>query len=146
MKNNLSDKNLTITFRSTVLMKPISQFGQSAFGPTVNVLRLLPLGTQTEAWLFDRLLQMPLSLQEAISLPQKYKRAVHGLLCQYTSVLYMNKYIELPFDILEGTSQNELGVPLMRYMAENRWPFPHMLHRYKADRLINIPSEHGLDI
>jgi hypothetical protein len=98
-----------------------------AFAPTLKVLRLISITPEAENWLFERLTDEPITIKEALSASQENQRVLSELLTQYVMFFHLNKHLKYPPEFLNGTSETVLGVHLIRYMAEQRWPFPHLL-------------------
>jgi hypothetical protein len=96
------------------------------------MLNPLYLNPEAESWLFYRLDEGPITINETFSLSSEHKMALQEMLNQYVTFFYLNRLLKLPADILTGTSTVEIGVPLMRYMVSNRWPYPHLLPKRSA--------------
>ncbi len=68
-----------------------------------------------------------LSGQEIADLGAQERVCLKLLLMQYCQFFIMFTDLWFPDDFLDGSSRSQLGKPLLRYMAEHRWPFPQML-------------------
>lgn len=86
-----------------------------------------PLDLSAEDFVYERLASGPFSLLDALQLPSRYRRVVREILTQYIMFFEMN--CDLPFagDFLDDSSNEQLGIPLLLYINEHRWPFPQLL-------------------
>lgn len=53
-------------------------------------------------------------------------RALSEILTQYIMFLSMFTDLTFPDWFLQGSNRTALGAPVLRYMAEHRWPFPEL--------------------
>lgn len=86
-----------------------------------------PLDLSAEGYVYERLASGPLSLLDVHQLPSRYRRVVHEILLQYIMFLEMNHELPFPPDFLDDSSNEQLGMPLLVYINEHRWPFPQLL-------------------
>jgi tetratricopeptide (TPR) repeat protein len=85
------------------------------------------LDLSAEGYVYERLASGPLSLLDVHQLPSRYRRVVHEILTQYIMFLEMNRDLPFPPDFLDDSSNEQLGIPLLLYINEHRWPFPQLL-------------------
>ncbi len=79
-------------------------------------------------WLFSTFKDREaITAEDVVAMPQDEARALYEILTQYIMFLTMNPDLWFPDEFLLGSSDSRLGVSLLRYMAEHRWPFPQML-------------------
>lgn len=109
------------------VQQPLYNFLQLAVGSDLQTLNDVPFSTDAEQWLFNRLAESALPIKEAIQLEPSKKRVLAELLKQYVMFLSMNEHLLFEADFLKATSETKLGLPLLRYIAKHRWPFPQML-------------------
>lgn len=109
------------------VLEPVYNFLQMAYGPELKTLQQVPFSSSAENWLFERLSGAPLTIKEAIKLEPDRKSVLSMFLTQYVMFLTMFKDLKFAPDFLAGTSETVLGLQLLQYMAEHRWPFPQML-------------------
>lgn len=86
-----------------------------------------PLDLSAEGYVYERLASGPLSLLDVHQLPSRYRRVLREILTQYIMFLEMNRDLPFPPDFLDGSSNEQLGIPLLLYINEHRWPFPQLL-------------------
>jgi tetratricopeptide (TPR) repeat protein len=86
-----------------------------------------PLDLSAESYVYERLASGPLSLLDVHQLPSRYQRVVREIFTQYIMFLEMNRDLPFPPDFLEDSSNEQLGIPLLLYINEHRWPFPQLL-------------------
>lgn len=80
-----------------------------------------------QEYVFHRFLHGPLTALEVHQLPVSYQRLIREILMQYIIFLQMNQDLPFPYDFLEGSTNEQLGEPILGYIYEHRWPFPQML-------------------
>lgn len=86
-----------------------------------------PLDLSAEDYVYGRLISSPFSLLDAHQLSPRYRRLLREVLTQYIMFLRMNRDLPFPPDFLEGSSKEQLGLPLLQYIYKHRWPFPQLL-------------------
>ena len=104
----------------------IYNFSQRCF---VGEKDLSEVDLSYEGALFKRLVAGSISQVEAHQLPAGQRRVFRELLTQYIMFLEMNKQLPFPSDFLAGSSPDELGRNLLKYICHYRWPFPQMFSR-----------------
>jgi len=87
----------------------------------------VPLDLSAEDYVFARLINGSLNLLEVHQLPSKHRRLLREVLTQYIMFLEMNRGLPFPPGFLDGSSKEQLALPLLQYIHEHRWPFPQML-------------------
>jgi hypothetical protein len=55
------------------------------------------------------------------------QRAMYEILTQYLEFTMVSSELQFPPDFLDGSSDETLGEPLLRYITEHGWPFPQQL-------------------
>jgi hypothetical protein len=110
--------------RGTDVSEVLYNFTQCSF---IGECNNEPLDLSVEVNFFARLTSSPLNLIEAHQLPPKYRRLLRELLSQYIMFLEMNRDLLFPSGFLDGSSKEQLGLPLLQYIHRHRWPFPQML-------------------
>ena len=86
-----------------------------------------PLDLTAEAYVYEMLISGPLSVVDVQRLPIKYRQLLREILTQYIMFLKMNRDLPFPTDFLKDSSKEQLGLPLLQYINEHRWPFPQLL-------------------
>lgn len=86
-----------------------------------------PLDLSIEDYVFEKLFSDSLNLLEVHQLPSKYRRLLREILSQYIIFLEMNRDLPFPPGFLDGSTKEQLALPLLQYIHEHRWPFPQML-------------------
>ncbi len=103
---------------SSEVAKVLFNFAQLLQAPKSN-------SKTEEKWLFKRLNKgKPLTIKEALSLPDSQRGTLGELLTQYVMFLTMFNDLSFPPNFLSGSSETILGNQLLAYMHENQWPFP----------------------
>ena len=110
--------------RGTIVSELLFNYTQRCF---IGEASTEPLDLSAEGFVYERLASGPLSLLEVNQLPPGYRRVLREILSQYIMFLEMNRDLPFPLDFLEGSSNEQLGIPLLLYINEHRWPFPQLL-------------------
>lgn len=110
--------------RGTNVSELLYNFTQRCF---IGEAATEPLDLSAEGYVYERLASGPLSLLDVHQLPSRYQRVLREILTQYIMFLEMNRDLPFPPNFLEGSSNEQLGSPLLLYINEHRWPFPQLL-------------------
>lgn len=121
MNNN---QNHPMVLRGTDVVEVLYNFTQHCF---VGEKNEESIDLSVEDYIFTRLLSGSINLLEVHQLPPKHRRLFREVLSQYVIFLQMNENLPFPPSFLDGSSKEQLGLPLLQYINEHRWPFPQML-------------------
>jgi len=110
--------------RGTEVMEVLYNFTQCCF---IGEKNEEPIDLSVEDYIFERLFSNSLSLLEVHQLPSKYRRLLREIFTQYIIFLEMNRGLPFPPGFLDGSTKEQLALPLLQYIHEHRWPFPQML-------------------
>ncbi|MGL4902155.1 MAG: hypothetical protein ACRC3I_03705 [Cetobacterium sp.] len=115
---------------TTDVREILFNFAQAAFHKSQNKLKKAVMSKETEAWMFNRFKEpAPLTLREVANLPANKQKQIAQLLTEYISFFSVFPHLSFAPHLTLGSSTKELGVPLLQYFQDIRWPLPRsVLH------------------
>lgn len=116
---------MTEVIPTAALRERLVEFIHAAFAGAASDA---PFSRANEARMFARLREgRPLAAADLRALPPEERRLWLEFFTQYLGFCAMNPRMRWPLALLDGTSSDQIGPPLLAFFAEHSWPFPLLL-------------------